>query len=39
MTTKTINLKLQEEADLYSPFDPAQEMISDDVVSHLTRSF
>ena len=39
MTTKTINLKLQEEADLYSPFDPAQEMIADDVVSHLTRSF
>ena len=39
MAIQTIKLKIQEEADLYSPFDPDQEMISEDVTDYLLNSF
>lgn len=39
MITKVIKLKIEEEADLYSPYDPDQKMISDDIASHFSRSF
>ena len=39
MTTKTLRLKIHDEAELYSSFDPDQNMLSDDVVSYLTKTF
>ena len=39
MATRTIKLKIHDESDMYSPFDPDQQMISEDVVTYLTKGF
>ena len=39
MTTQTLKLKLKDEAELFSSFDPDQEQLSEDVASYLVRSF
>lgn len=39
MATKIIKLKIQEEEDLYSPFDPDRKMISEDIASYISRNF
>ena len=39
MTTQEINLKIHEESDLYSPYDPKQKLLSEDVLSHLERNY
>ena len=36
---KTIKLKIHEEEDLYSPLDPDQKTLSEDVLTYLTREF
>ena len=36
---KEIKLKIHEEDDLYSPYDPDQKLLSEDVVTHLMRNF
>ena len=39
MSINTIKLKIHEESDLYSPFDPDQELLSDDVVDYFMHCF
>ena len=39
MTTHTIKLKIQDESEFFSPMDPDQNMLSDEVISYLTRVF
>ncbi|MBQ6268054.1 MAG: hypothetical protein IJK64_09845 [Clostridia bacterium] len=39
MATKDFKLKIAEESDLYSPFDPDQEILSEDVIDYFTRVF
>lgn len=39
MTTQEVNLKIHEESDLYSPYDPKQKLLSEDVLSHLERNY
>ena len=39
MSTKEINLKIHEEADLYSAFDPEQKLLSEDVTEYLARNY
>ena len=39
MSTKEINLKIHEEADLYSAFDPEQKLLSEDVTAYLTQNY
>lgn len=39
MTTREIKLRVQDESDLYDPMDPDRNMLSEDVVSYLTRVF
>ena len=36
---KEIKLKIHEEDDLYSPYDPDKILLSEDVVTHLMRNF
>ena len=35
MNTREIKLKIHDESELFSPFDPDQTMISDDVIEYL----
>ena len=39
MTEKIVKLKIHEESDLYSSFDPDQNLLSDEVIGYLTRVF
>ena len=39
MKTQEIKLKIHEEADLFSPMDPEQKLLSEEVVSHLDRNY
>ena len=39
MSTKEINLKIHEEADLYSAFDPEQKLLSEDVTEYHARNY
>lgn len=39
MVTQEINLKIQEEDDLFSPYDPQKKLLSEDVLSHLERNY
>ena len=39
MTTREIRMKIHEESDLYSEFDPDQNMLSDETIAYFTRSF
>ena len=39
MTTQEIKLKIHEEADLFSPLDPDQRLLSEEVTSHLDRNY
>ena len=39
MITPEIKLKIHEEADLFSPLDPDQIHLSDDVISYLNRNY
>lgn len=39
ITTREIKLKIHDESDFYSPLDPDQNMISDDILAYLTRVF
>ena len=39
MTTREIKLKIHEEEDLYTPLDPEQRMLSEDVISYFFRNF
>ena len=39
ISQQTIKLKIHEEADLFSVYDPEQKMISEDVLAFISRSF
>jgi hypothetical protein len=39
MSTQIIKMKIHEESDLYSPLDPDRNILSEDIVSYLTRVF
>ena len=39
MVTKEIKLKLHEESDLYSSYDPDQKLLSEDVAIYLTHNY
>ena len=39
MLTQEINLKIHEEADLYSPYDPSGVHLSEDVITYFSRCF
>lgn len=39
MSTQEIKLKIHEEADLFSEFDPDQNLLSGDVVDYLERNY
>ena len=39
MNTREIKLKIHDESELFSPLDPDQMMISDDVIDYLSRVF
>ena len=39
MSTKEINLKIHEEADLYSAYDPEQKLLSEDVTAYLSQNY
>ena len=39
MKRRNIKLRIQEESDLYSPLDPDQNMLSEEVAGYLTRVF
>ncbi|MBR4728469.1 MAG: hypothetical protein IK080_11335 [Clostridia bacterium] len=39
MATKDFKLKISEESDLYCPFDPDQEILSEEVIDYFTRVF
>ena len=39
MTTQEIKLKIHEEDDLYSPLDLDQELLSEEVLTHLERNY
>ena len=39
MTTEEFQLKIHEEADLYSPLDPEQKLLSEDVIAYLERNY
>ena len=38
MATQMIKVKIQEESDLFSDYDPDQKLLSEDVMSYLFRS-
>ena len=37
--TRIIKVKIHEESDLYSPFDPDQKLLSKDVISYFTDNY
>lgn len=39
MPTREIKLKVSDESELFSPMDPDQEILSDDVISYFARVF
>ena len=39
MTTQTIKMKIRDESELFSEFDPDSKLLSEDVLNYLTRSF
>ena len=39
MITHELKLKIHEEADLFSAYDPDQTLLSEDVVSYLERNY
>ena len=39
MTSQIIKMKIHDESELYSPLDPDKNMLSEDIVSYLTRVF
>ena len=39
MITQEVKLRIHEESDLFSPFDPDQTMLSDEVISYLNRNY
>ena len=39
MNTRIIKIKIHEESDLYSPFDPEQKQLSEDVSLYLNRNY
>lgn len=39
MLTQEINLKIHEEADLYSPYDPSGVHLSEDVIAYFSRCY
>ena len=39
MVTQEIKLKIHEEADLFSPFDPDQKLLSEDVIQYIARNY
>ena len=39
MITQEIKLRIHEESDLFSPFDPDQTTLSDEVISYLNRNY
>ena len=39
MNTREIKLKIHEESDLFSPFDPDGKLLSEDVCDHLSRYY
>ena len=39
MTTQDIKLKIHEESDLFSPYDPDQKTLSEDVTQYLTHTY
>ena len=39
MSEKVVRIKIHEEADLFSEFDPDQRMLSEDIIGYLVRCF
>ena len=39
MITQEVKLHIHEESDLFTPFDPDQTILSDEVISYLNRSY
>ena len=39
MTTQEIKLKIHEEADLFSEYDPDQTLLSEDIASYFERNY
>ncbi len=39
MNTEEIKLRIHEESDLFSPLDPDQRILSDEVISYLSRNY
>ena len=39
MITEEIKLRIHEESDLFSPLDPNQRILSDEVISYLSRNY
>ena len=39
MNTREIKLRIHDESELFSPLDPDQTIISDDVIDYLARVF
>ena len=39
MVTRDIKLKIHEEADMFTPFDPEQKLLSEDVAAYLVRNY
>ncbi len=39
MKTQIVKIKIHEESDLYSPFDPDQKLLSEDVISYFTGNY
>lgn len=39
MVTQEINLKIHEEDELFSPYDPQKKLLSEDVLSYLERNY
>ena len=39
MVTREIKLKIHEEADMFTPFDPERKLLSEDVAAYLVRNY
>ena len=39
MITEEIKLRIHEESDLFSPLDPDQRILSDEVISYLSHNY
>lgn len=39
MDTREIKIKIHDESDLFSPFDPDQEILSEDVFQYISRNY